>query len=221
MSKITCTCTYCAHVRVHVHVHVPCMHMYMCRECVPELGNVRVVVAYVIVYFTCVPPTCLLLAATLLGPTGRFYKVYRQRAAPAAPGPGNGGKCVSHSRPGPQDVHASHEAPLSPRTPDPADLEHTQVSTARRRTGGRSPAQHNVPQAAIHAQKSRGGGDAPHRAGGDNRRRRPAATPRERDATRPRHNVRSARRPPRASLISDSDSPFAYRYRHIPPTLLR
>jgi len=127
MSKITCTCTYCAHVRVHVHVHVPCMHMYMCRECVPELGNVRVVVAYVIVYFTCVPPTCLLLAATLLGPTGRFYKVYRQRAAPAAPGPGNGGKCVSHSRPGPQDVHASHEAPLSPRTPDPADLEcHTQ-----------------------------------------------------------------------------------------------
>ena len=126
MSKITCTCTYCAHVRVHVHVHVPCMHMYMCRECVPELGNVRVVVAYVIIYFTCVPPTCLLLAATLLGPTGRFYKVYRQRAAPAAPGPGNGGKCVSHSRPGPQDVHASHEAPLSPRTPDPADLEHTQ-----------------------------------------------------------------------------------------------
>jgi hypothetical protein len=65
MSKITCTCTYCAHVRVHVHVHVPCMHMYMCRECVPELGNVRVVVAYVIIYFTCVPPTCLLLAATL------------------------------------------------------------------------------------------------------------------------------------------------------------
>ena len=113
-----------------------CMCMCMCRtctctrECVPELGNVRVVVAYVIIYFTCVPllpRTCLLLAATLLGPTGRFYKVYRQRAAPAAPGPGNGGKCVSHSRPGPQDVHASHEAPLSPRTPDPADLEcHTQ-----------------------------------------------------------------------------------------------
>ena len=174
MSKITCTCTYCAHVRVHVHVHVPCMHMYMCRECVPELGNVRVVVAYVIIYFTCVRlPTCLLLAATLLGPTGRFYKVYRQRAAPAAPGPGNGGKCVSHSRPGPQDVHASHEAPLSPRTDagPPADLEHTQPLDGGR--GGRSPAQHNVPQAAIHAQKSRGGGDAPHRAGG----RQPTATP--------------------------------------------
>ena len=166
--------------------------------------------------------TAFEVAATLLGPTGRFYKVYRQRAAPAAPGPGNGGKCVSHSRPGPQDVHASHEAPLSPRTPDPADLEcHTQNrSTA---DGGAIPSS---------TQRSPGGDTRTKVPGWRGRTppgggRQPTATPGRdpasatRHATRPRHHVRSARRPPRASLISDSDSPFAYRYRHIPPTLLR
>jgi hypothetical protein len=188
MSKITCTCTYCAHVRVHVHVHVPCMHMYMCRECVPELGNVRVVVAYVIIYFTCVPPTCLLLAATLyLDLPADFIRCIASAQRQRRPAPETG-ESVSRT---PVRVRRMFMHLMRPhchpgrRTPPTSNTLKSQPLDGGR--GGRSPAQHNVPQAAIHAQKSRGrgGGDAPHRAGGDNRRRRPAATPRARDATRP------------------------------------
>ena len=176
----------CAHVRVHVHVHVPCMHMYMCRECVPELGNVRVVVAYVIIYFTCVtgvyllPACCLLLLYLDLPADFIRFIASAQRQRRLAP---ETGESVSRT---PVRVRRMFMHLMRPhchpgrRTPPTSNVT---LKTARRRTGGRSPAQHNVPQAAIHAQKSRGGGDAPHRAGGDNRRRRPAATPRARPAT--------------------------------------
>ena len=209
MSKITCTCTYCAHVRVHVHVHVPCMHMYMCRECVPELGNVRVVVAYVIIYFTCVPPTCLLLAATLyLDLPADFIRCIASAQRQRRPAPETG-ESVSRTpvrvrrmfmhlmRP---HCHPGRRTPPTSNTLNRSTADGGAIPSSTQRSPG-GDTRTKVP--GWRGRTPPGGGAT---TDGDARPR-----PRECDATRPRHNVRSARRPPRASLISDSDSPFAYR----------